>query len=83
MHTHDFLIYKSHKRHAVETVIKLLPNVDFIPSFHFIEKSINTSNGLRFVVASQYNNLIWESDFQSEKKADDFCALLASVYIIT
>lgn len=83
VHTHNFLVYQGHEWHGVETVVKLLPDVDFVSPFHFVEKSINTSDGLRFVVSSQNYDLVRESDFKCKKKTDDFCALFASIDIIT
>ena len=63
VHTHNFFIYQGHEWHVVKTVIKLLPNVDFVSPFNFVEKPIDTGDCLRFMVASQNNNLIRKSDF--------------------
>ena len=52
VHAHDFLINQSHKRHVIKTVIKLLPQPNFVPSLDFVKKSINPCDCLTFVVTS-------------------------------
>ena len=66
----------------VERVVEGLPEADLVASLDLVEEAVDSSDGLALVVASQDDNLPWESDLQSVKKADDLTRLLATVYVI-
>jgi hypothetical protein len=83
VHTHDLLIDKSDEWDVVEAIAESLKKRNFISPLDFVEKSVNSSNGLRLVVASQNYNLVWEPHFQCEEKADDFAALFSSIDVIS
>lgn len=55
----------------VEAVTESLKEGDFIPSFDLVEKAIDPSDSLTFVISSKNNDLLRESYFQSEKQAYD------------
>jgi hypothetical protein len=66
VHAHDFLIDQSDERDMVEAIAESLKQCNFISSLDFIEKAINSSDGLTFVISSQNYNLLRKSDFECE-----------------
>ena len=58
MHAHDFFINPGNERHVIKAVEELLPERKFISSFDFVEETINSSDRLRLVISSQYDNLV-------------------------
>lgn len=59
----------------------------FLPKFDnihtLLEKSINSSDRSRFVIAPQNENFIWKFNFQSIKEAYRLYPLAATIDIIT
>ena len=83
MHAHNLFVNKSDQRHVIETIIKLLPETDFVSSFYLVKESVNTRDSLSFVVATESNNLGWISYFQGEEETDNFCTLSSSIDVVT
>lgn len=83
MHTHYLFINKSHKWHVVEAIVELLPESNFISSFYFVKESVDTSNGLSFVVSSQDDDLLWIPYFECKEKTNNFTTLSSSIDIIS
>jgi len=83
MHAHDFFIDECNKWHIVKAVVKRLPHGNFIASLNFIKKSINSCNGLRFMVSTQNYDLQWISYFKCKQEADNFTALLSSIDVVS
>jgi hypothetical protein len=83
MHTHNFLIDKSNQWQVVEALIKCLPESNFVSSLDFIKETVNSGDGLAFVVTSKNDDLLRISNFQSEEETDDLAGLSTSVDIIT
>ena len=71
MHTHNFLVNESYQWHVIKALIKRLPKTNFVSSLDFIEETINSSNGLGFVVTSKNDDLIRISNFQCEEETND------------
>ena len=67
----------------IEAIIELLPQLDQIPPFDFVEKSIYSGNCLTLMVSSQDDYLLRISYFKGEEEAYNLTALFPSVYIIT
>ena len=83
MHTHDLLVDECDQRHVVETLIKLLPKSDFVPSLDLVEEAVDSSDCLGFVITSEDHNLLGISYFQSEEKTDALATLPSSVDVVT
>jgi len=83
VHTHDLLVDQGYQRHVIKAIPECLPKSDLVSSLDLIEKSVDSGDGLGFVVASQNNDLSWVSHLKGEKKADDLATLLATVYVVS
>jgi hypothetical protein len=67
----------------VEALIESLPETNFVSSLDFVEETVDSGNGLAFVVTSKNDDLLWISNFKSEEETDDFAGLSASIDVIT
>jgi len=57
VHAHDLLVNQGDQGHVVEAVVKRLPQRYFVPPFDFVEESVDASDSLTLVVATQNDNL--------------------------
>ena len=83
MHAHNFLVNKCNQRHMVEALIESLPESNFVSSLDFVEETVDSGNGLAFVVTSKNDDLLWIPNFKSEEETDDFAGLSTSIDVIT
>ena len=67
----------------VEALIESLPETNFVSSLDFVEETVDSGNGLAFVVTSKNDDLLWISNFKCEEETDDFAGLSASIDVIT
>ena len=83
MHAHYLFVNQSHERHVVKALVECLPKTEFVPSLYLVEETVDSGDGLAFVVTSKDYNLFWETNFESEEEAYDFSRLATSVHVIT
>lgn len=83
VHTHDLLVDQGYQGHVIKAIPECLPKSNLVSSLDLIEKSVDSGDGLRLVVASQNNDLSWVSHLKGEKKTDDLATLLATVHVVS
>jgi hypothetical protein len=68
----DGLIDDCCKRHAIEAIIKNLPQLYAMSSFAIVVKAINPVDRCTFMVATQYEEILWMLYLEGKKKTDSF-----------
>ena len=82
MDAEDLVIYYSSHWETVEALDKLLPQLQRIPSFALVIKSINSIDGATFVISSQEEEIFRVLNLIGEQQTDDLQILLSSVHIV-
>ena len=83
MNAENLIVYYSCYRETVEALDKLFPQLQRIPSFALVIKSVNLGNGLTFMVTSQQEDTLRIFDFISHEQTDRFNTEFASIHVVT
>jgi hypothetical protein len=70
VHANDLFVYNGRERKAVEAVCKGLPQLDVVPSFALVVKSIDSVDGCAFVVSSQQKEVFGILNFIRKQQTD-------------
>jgi hypothetical protein len=83
MHTQNLLIDQSSNWKTIEHIGEYFPELNGVPAFALIVKTINPVNLSALMIASQKKEVFWVLDFVAHQQSNRLNRLLASVNIIT
>ena len=79
----NLIVYYSCYRETVEALDKLFPQLQRIPSFALVIKSVNSVNGPALVISSQKEEIFGILNLIGEQEADHLKVLLPSVHVVS
>lgn len=83
VHGEDLLIDDSRNGEAVEAIRESLPQLNVVPPLALIVETIDTVDGRTLVVTTENEEVLGVFDLVSQKEADGFKRLLATVNVVT
>ena len=83
MNAENLIVYYCCNRETVKALDKLFPQLQRIPSFALVIKSVNSIDGPTLVISSQKEEIFGVLNLIGEQQADHLQVLLTSVHVVS